>query len=168
MITWNTFKINMKDYLINSKAKSNTDFAEYLSNQYNSVISTSMTSTSLPILPITQNPTIFSNAIISSFNTQFNSESLIGLPTYIEIGNGLLNYWKQIMYVSSTILYFGNIQIISVDLLNTFTKNKNETDINIAVENIVNDLVLTFTKHLSTISGTSIISGNPVPFIGIK
>lgn len=168
MINWNTFKSNMTDYLINSKAKSSTDFAEYLSNQYDVVISSSLTSTSLPIIPTTQNKTILSNAIVSAFNKQFNSETLIGLPTYIEIGNGLIDYWKQIKFNSSTILYFGDITILSVDLQNTFTKNKNETNINIATDNVVNDLILTFTKHLNTISGTSVISGNTVPFIGIK
>jgi len=165
---WITFATNATKFLTESKSKGIIETAEFITNEYVNSISTSATLTSMPIIVSTINKIKMQNAIISAFTTQFNSKDKIGLPTYTEIATGIIDMWKQIKFTTSTLSVYGNSTLFGMALQQAFLGQETETNINIAINNVVTKLITAFKQHMLSIVGTTNTANGTVPFVGIN
>ena len=162
---WTTFKTNMKRYMLTYQAKSASDYATKIANEYDSAV---MQATLLNGNTLTRGnkKALIEDAFKTAFNLMFQSYTDLGLKPYTTIATAIILYWRGMQInpippipptvqpsTGFTITFFGLPSPLDEGLRKAFNSGMNITDSNKAIDTVLTNLVTAFSTHMKLISG---------------
>lgn len=183
---WDTFKSNMKDFMVNMKATDINNSADKISTEYDKAVSTATTVNKNKITG--GDKSLIKSAFETSMNLIIKSPIDLGIKPYTIMASGIIGYWKNVKInplppvppdisatTGFTINFFGLPVPLDQGLQKALNSGIDITDLNEAVDLVLTNLVLAFSTHMKLISGVyngmiagpPPIAGPPIPFTGI-
>ena len=184
MIEWDIFTNELKDFNNDRKSKSLEESAIFYANlYYNSILDSELTIGN-KYIPNPGSISILENGFISFFTININLTVPISINNTLPLANAIITFWKSQGFkplpphppttsptTGVTIDYWGDVNILATELLNSFTSEL----LNTVQSNIfVNRFAAALQNHLLLVLGNyyGLVPGSPptplvVPWVGV-